>query len=121
MKNPAYENVCTGKTGHAESVEIIFDPDEVSYDELLNIFWSIHNPTTLNKQGADIGSQYRSAIFFHSEQQKKSAVESIRKLEKSCKFENKVVTEVKPASKFYKAEEYHQKYFKKHGTASCVV
>lgn len=115
LQNPTYEEVCTDKTGHAEAVEVDYDPDEISFEELLDIFWSNHNPTTLNRQGPDVGIQYRSAIFYHDEKQKEIAQNSKRSLEKSGKFDNPVVTEIVPAPTFYKAEEYHQKYFKKHG------
>ncbi|MDH5569568.1 MAG: peptide-methionine (S)-S-oxide reductase MsrA [Nitrosopumilus sp.] len=115
LPNPTYEEVCTDKTGHAEAVEVEYNPDEISYDELLEVFWNNHNPTTLNRQGPDIGHQYRSAIFFHNEEQKEIAEKSKQELEKSGRFENSIVTEIVPAPTFYKAEEYHQKYFKKHG------
>ncbi|BDQ30770.1 peptide-methionine (S)-S-oxide reductase [Nitrosopumilus zosterae] len=115
LPNPTYEEVCTDQTGHAEAVEVEFDPDEISYEELLDVFWNNHNPTTLNRQGPDVGHQYRSAIFVHNEEQKKIAEKSKQDLEKSGRFENPVVTEIVPAPTFYKAEEYHQKYFKKHG------
>ena len=114
LPNPTYEEVCTDKTGHAEAVEVEFDPDEISYDELLDVFWNNHNPTTLNRQGPDVGNQYRSAIFYHDEEQKKVAEKSKQVLEQSGKYENSIVTEIVPAPLFYKAEEYHQKYFKKH-------
>ena len=114
LPNPTYEEVCTDKTGHAEAVEVEFDPDEISYDELLDVFWNNHNPTTLNRQGPDVGNQYRSAIFYHDEEQKKVAEKSKQVLEQSGKHENSIVTEIVPAPLFYKAEEYHQKYFKKH-------
>jgi len=115
LPNPTYEEVCTDKTGHAEAVEVDYDPDEISFKELLDIFWSNHNPTTLNRQGPDVGIQYRSVIFYHDEKQKEIAQNSKHLLEKSGKFDNPIVTEIVPAPIFYKAEEYHQKYFKKHG------
>ena len=115
LANPTYEEVCTDKTGHAEAVEIEYDPEEISYEELLDVFWNNHNPTTLNRQGPDIGIQYRSSIFFHDESQKITAEKSKEKLDSSGKFENKIVTEIIPAPEFFKAEEYHQKYFQKHG------
>ena len=115
IPNPTYEEVCTDKTGHAEAVEVNYDPDEISFEELLDVFWSNHNPTTLNRQGPDVGIQYRSAIFYHDEKQKEIAENSKRSLEKSGKYDNPIVTEIVPAPTFYKAEEYHQKYFKKHG------
>lgn len=115
LPNPTYEEVCTDKTGHAEAVEVDYDPEEISFEELLDVFWSNHNPTTLNRQGPDIGIQYRSAIFYHDEKQKEIAESSKKTLENSGKFNDPIVTEIVPAPTFYKAEEYHQKYFKKHG------
>ena len=114
-KNPTYEDVCTDSTGHAEAVEVDYDPQEVSYEELLKIFWNNHNPTTLNRQGPDIGKQYRSAVFFHTAEQKKVAMEMKEKLNPIAreKFQSDIVTEIKPASDFYRAEEYHQQYFSK--------
>ncbi len=115
LPNPTYEEVCTDKTGHAEAVEVEYDPNEISYEELLDVFWNNHNPTTLNRQGPDVGIQYRSAIFYHDEDQKEIAEKSKQSLETSGRFENPVVTEIVPAPTFYRAEEYHQKYFKKQG------
>ena len=115
VDNPTYEQVCTDKTGHAEAVQVEYDPQKISYDELLNIFWNNHNPTTLNRQGFDIGIQYRSAIFYHDSSQEESAKKSKESLEKSGKFQNPIVTEIVPAPTFYKAENYHQKYFVKNG------
>ena len=115
LQNPTYEEVCTDKTGHAEAVEVEYDPDEISFEELLDVFWSNHNPTTLNRQGPDIGNQYRSAVFYHDKKQKEIAEKSKQILEKSGKFNDPIVTEIVPAPTFYKAEEYHQQYFKKHG------
>jgi peptide-methionine (S)-S-oxide reductase len=115
LTNPTYEEVCTDTTGHAEAVQVEYDPNEISYDELLKVFWSNHDPTSLNRQGPDIGKQYRSVIFFHDEEQKKIAQKSKEELEKSRKFQKRIVTEIVPAPAFYKAEEYHQKYFQKHG------
>ncbi len=115
LPNPTYEEVCTDKTGHVEAVQIEYDPNIISYEELLNLFWKNHDPTSLNRQGPDIGKQYRSAIFFHDEEQKKIARKSKEDLEQSGKFEKKIVTEIVPAPEFYEAEEYHQKYFQKHG------
>ena len=114
-KNPTYEDVCTDTTGHAEAVEVDYDPQEVSYEELLKIFWNNHNPTTLNRQGPDVGKQYRSAVFFHTPEQKKVAIEMKEKLNPIAreKFQSDIVTEIKPASDFYRAEEYHQQYFSK--------
>ena len=115
LPNPTYEEVCTDRTGHAEAVEVEYDPDEISFEELLDVFWTNHNPTTLNRQGPDVGIQYRSAIFYHDETQKEIAENSKHSLEKSEKYDSPIVTEIVPAPTFYKAEEYHQKYFKKHG------
>ncbi|MFH0801567.1 MAG: bifunctional methionine sulfoxide reductase B/A protein [bacterium] len=119
MKNPTYEDVCAGGTGHAEAVEVEYDPSIVSYEKLLDFFWKIHDPTTPNRQGPDVGSNYRSAIFYWNESQEKAALESKERLEKSGKFGRKIVTEIVPASEFYPAEEYHQKYDLKHGIKSC--
>jgi len=110
---------CTGTTGHAEAVEIKYDPDIVSYDDLLNVFWNTHVPTQLNRQGPDVGTQYRSAIFFHTKEQEKKAVKSKEELQNSGKFSSPVVTEIVPASEFYEAEEYHQRYLEKKGGDSC--
>lgn len=113
VPNPTYEQVCSGKTGHAEVVQIEFNPQKISYEKILEVFWENINPTQENGQFYDIGSQYRTAIFYHSEEQKKKAIESKKKLENSGKFKEKIVTEIVPASEFYPAEEYHQKYYKK--------
>jgi peptide-methionine (S)-S-oxide reductase len=118
-ENPTYKDVCTGKTGHAEAVELEFDPAKVTYDQLLGIFWQSHDPTTLNRQGPDVGTQYRSAIFFHDADQEAAAQASKRALEDGRVLKRPIVTEIKPASKFYRAEEYHQQYFEKQGIASC--
>jgi peptide-methionine (S)-S-oxide reductase len=117
-ENPTYEQVCSDSTGHAEAVRVKFDPKVVSYKELLDVFWKIHNPTTLNRQGPDIGSQYRSAIFYLDEKQKKEAEKSREKLQKSINA--KIVTEIVKASEFYRAEEYHQKYFLTH-KVHCAI
>jgi peptide-methionine (S)-S-oxide reductase len=111
VDNPSYRAVCTGTTGHAEVVQIRFDPNVVSYRDLLNVFFTIHDPTTLNRQGADIGTQYRSAIFYHNEEQKKIAEEAIRDLNAQKIWDNPIVTEVTELDKFYLAEDYHQEYF----------
>ncbi len=116
-KNPNYKEVCTDKTGHAEVVQLKYDPNEVSYEGLLDVFWNIHDPTTLNRQGPDIGSQYRSVIFYHNKKQEKLAKESKKK--ESAKYGRPIVTEIIPASEFCRAEEYHQKYHKKHGIKTC--
>ena len=121
MKNPTYKDICYNNTGHAEVVEIVFDPKVVSYENLLSVFWEIHNPTLLNRQGPDVGTQYRSAIFFHSKKQKMIAEKSKNDLENSKKFKNPIVTEITETSKFYKAEEYHQEYLKKNGLSSCHI
>ncbi len=121
MENPTYRDVCTGRTGHAEVVEIEYDPAHVSYEELLRVFWENHNPTELNRQGPDTGTQYRSAIFYHTEEQRKAAEESKRALEESGRFRRPVVTVIEPASAFYRAEEYHQQYLAKRGSASCHI
>ena len=115
LKNPTYEDVCTDKTGHVEVVQIIFDPLIIRYEDLLEVFWNIHDPSQLNKQGPDIGTQYKSVIFYHNEQQKKTAEKSKKVLEKSKKFKKSIVTEINAASKFFPAEEYHQHYLEKKG------
>jgi len=112
-KNPSYKDVCTNNTGHAEVVKVTFDPSIVSYEELLEIFWDIHDPTTLNRQGWDIGTQYRSAVFYNNEEQRLSAKKLKEKLEISGKYKRPIVTEIVPAAEYYKAEEYHQKYHEK--------
>lgn len=119
IKNPTYEDVCTDTTGHAEVVEVTFDPNKISYKELLTVFWDVHDPTTKNRQGPDIGNQYRSAIFYHTEEQKKQAEQSKKNLEKTGKYKKKIVTEITQATTFYPAEEYHQQYLQKHGLAAC--
>ncbi len=116
---PTYEQVCGHGTGHAEAVEVWFDPASVSYEQLLDTFWQIHNPTTRNRQGLDIGSQYRSAIFFHSPEQEAAA--SASRDREQLKRRRRIVTEIVPASAFYRAEEYHQRYFEKSGRAACAV
>ena len=112
--NPTYQQVCQGDTGHAEAVEIEFDPARVSFETLLETFWQSHDPTQLNRQGNDVGTQYRSAIFYHSEKQKKAAEAAIRTLDASGKYRKPIVTEVTPATAFYVAEDYHQEYFDNH-------
>ena len=114
MKNPSYEDVCTGSTGHAEVVQITYDANIISFEDLLTIYWNIHDPTQKNKQGLDIGSQYRSVIFYHTNSQRILAESSIKKLLMSRFKNKKIVTEIKPASTFYPAEDYHQKYIEKH-------
>jgi peptide-methionine (S)-S-oxide reductase len=120
FSNQTYEDVCTDKTGHAEAIQLRFDPREVSYEELLDLFWSIHDPTTKNRQGPDIGSQYRSTIFYHTAEQENIAKKSKQDLDDS-KFQNKIVTEIVPATTFYPAENYHQKYYQKSGGGSCYI
>jgi peptide-methionine (S)-S-oxide reductase len=115
FKEPTYEDLCTGTTGHAEVVEVDYYPAIVSYDELLKVFWEIHNPTTMNRQGLDIGTQYRSVIFFHNSEQRAAAEASKEKLQRNGHYKNPIVTEITPASEFYKAEEYHQQYCEKRG------
>ena len=121
FENPTYHDVCSHNTGHAEAIQVEYDPTQVSYEKLLEVFWSIHNPTTLNRQGPDIGSQYRSMIAFHTPEQEQIARNSKEVLEKPGRFKNKIVTEIVPASTFYKAEEYHQKYYMKMGGGSCYT
>jgi peptide-methionine (S)-S-oxide reductase len=121
FENPTYEDVCSGNSGHAEAIQIEFDPAIVLYEELLDVFWSIHDPTTMNRQGPDVGSQYRSMIAFHNSEQQEIARKSKESLERSGRLKNRIVTEIVPASTFYKAEEYHQKYYMKRGGGSCYV
>jgi peptide-methionine (S)-S-oxide reductase len=120
-KDPTYEQVCTDRTGHAESVLVEFDPALVTYDQLLEAFWAMHDPTTKDMQGPDVGSQYRSAVFYHSEEQKQRAFSSKEKLEESGRYRRPIVTEISPAQEFYPAEEYHQRYLEKHGRLSCGI
>jgi len=121
LDNPTYHDVCTGRTGHAEVLEVDFDPAQVSYDTLLNTFWENHDPTTPNRQGPDHGTQYRSAIFFHSPAQEAAASASKAAWDKSGRFKRPIVTEIVPAQTFYRAEEYHQQYLAKRGLAHCHV
>ncbi len=118
FESPSYEDVCSGRTGHAEVVQVEFDPKRVSYDELLNLFWDIHDPTTANRQGPDVGSQYRSAVFFHGPGQEAAARASKAREERSGRFGRPIVTEITPASTFHMAEDYHQQYLEKRGGAS---
>ena len=117
--NPTYKDVCSHTTGHAEVVQVTFDPRKISYDQLLDVFWQIHNPTQVNRQGPDVGTQYRSAIFVHSPEQQAIAEKSRAALAASGKFQRPIATEITTAGPFYRAEEYHQKYLEKHGAASC--
>ena len=119
LENPSYGDVHTGETGHAEVVQVEYETSQVSYEDLLEVFWRNHNPTTRNRQGPDVGSQYRSAIFYHDEKQKALAEGSKEKLEKSANYKSPIVTEITRASMFWRAEEYHQKYLEKHGLSSC--
>jgi peptide-methionine (S)-S-oxide reductase len=121
LENPTYEDVCTGRTGHAEVVQLTYDPDEVTYEKLLDVFWTSHNPTTKNRQGWDIGTQYRSAIFFHTPKQESIARQSKAAQQPHGLFRKEVVTEITPASVFYPAEEYHQQYLSKRGAAACHI
>ncbi len=118
-ENPTYKEVCTDATGHAEVVKVDYEPAEVSYDALLDVFWNCHNPTTRNRQGPDVGTQYRSAIFYGTPKQQQLAEASKRRLEESGKYPQPVVTEISPAPTFYRAEEYHQQYLEKRGESSC--
>ncbi len=120
-KNPSYGEVCTGRTGHAEAVQVEYDPARISYEGLLDLFWANHDPTTPNRQGPDVGAQYRSAIFFHNPQQEAAAIASKLQLEERGWYKNPIVTEIIPVSEFYRAEEYHQQYLEKKGQASCTV
>lgn len=119
MDNPTYQDVCTDRTGHAEVVQVEFDPEQVCYDELLNVFWNMHDPTTPDRQGPDVGRQYRSVIFFHTPEQERLARESKDKLQASGRYQRPIVTEIEPAASFWRAEEYHQRYMEKHGLGSC--
>lgn len=121
LDTPTYRDVCSGRTGHAESVEVSYDPERVSYDQLLTVFWETHNPTTLNRQGPDVGTQYRSAIFFRDAEQEAAARASKEKLQQSGKYSREIVTEITPAAKFWEAEDYHQQYFEKRGVTHCRV
>jgi len=113
--NPSYREVCTGRTGHAEAVQVTYNPDRIPYQELLDAFWNMHDPTQRNRQGPDVGSQYRSAIFYHDDEQRRAAERSKRELQRSGHVNGEVVTEIVPADDFYPAEEYHQRYHEKHG------
>ncbi|HYR69373.1 MAG TPA: peptide-methionine (S)-S-oxide reductase MsrA [Candidatus Dormibacteraeota bacterium] len=119
--DPTYEQVCSGRTGHAEAVEVTYDPTQVAYDDLLRVFWENHDPTTPNRQGPDVGEQYRSAIFFHSPEQEAAAKASVASLEAAKRFRRPIVTRIVPAGPFYRAEEYHQQYLEKRGQASCHI
>jgi peptide-methionine (S)-S-oxide reductase len=118
-ENPTYEEVCTDKTGHAEVVQVEYDPAQVSYEELLDVFWNCHDPTQLNRQGADVGTQYRSVIFYHTPEQKELAEASKAKMDQSGRWNKPIVTQIVEAGPFWKAEEYHQRYLQKRGLGSC--
>jgi peptide-methionine (S)-S-oxide reductase len=119
--DPTYEQVCSGRTGHVESVEVTYDPARVSFDDLLRVFWENHDPTTPNRQGPDVGEQYRSAIFTHSPEQEAAAKASVAALEAAKRFRRPIVTQIVPAGPFYRAEDYHQQYLEKRGQASCHI
>lgn len=120
-QNPTYRDVCTDQTGHAEVVEVEYDPEQVSYDQLLQVFWENHNPTTLNRQGPDVGTQYRSVIFYHTPEQQKEAEASKERMQSSDRYKRPIVTQVVPATPFYRAEEYHQRYLAKRGLSHCHI
>ena len=121
LENPTYKDVCSDRTGHAEAVQVTFDPARVSYEKLLDVFWQVHDPTQLNRQGPDHGRQYRSAIFFRSPEQEAAARASKAKLQASNLFSRPIVTEITPASTFWRAEEYHQRYLEKNGLPICHI
>lgn len=121
IENPTYEDVCADETGHAEVVQIEFDPANISYRQLLDVFWANHDPTTRNRQGPDVGRQYRSVVFYHSPEQKAEAEEAKSALEKTGRFRRPIVTEIEPATRFYRAEEYHQRYLEKRGMSHCAI
>ena len=121
VKNPSYELVCTGLTGHAEAVEVVYNPNEVTFEKLLDTFFELHDPTTLNRQGPDIGTQYRSAAYFSNDDEKQIIESKINTLNESGKFTSKIVTEIEPILDFYDAEEYHQDYYKKRGIDGCAI
>jgi len=120
-ENPTYKEVCTDRTGHAEAVEVEFDPAKVRYEDLLKVFWENHDPTQLNRQGPDWGTQYRSAIFFHTPEQQTAALASKESLEKARRYSKPIVTQIVPAVRFFPAEDYHQQYLEKRGMASCHI
>jgi peptide-methionine (S)-S-oxide reductase len=121
LNNPTYRDVCTDQTGHAEVIQVEYDPTMVTYDDLLKLFWKTHNPTTLNRQGPDVGSQYRSVIFYHTAEQESQARASKQNLERAGVYKHPIVTEIVPASEFWRAEEYHQQYLEKRGLAHCSL
>ncbi|NIR31370.1 MAG: peptide-methionine (S)-S-oxide reductase MsrA [Gammaproteobacteria bacterium] len=119
LQNPSYQDVCSGKTGHAESVRVEYDSARVTYEQLLDLFWNVHDPTQANRQGPDIGTQYRSVVFYHSPEQKAAAEASKQALERSGRHRGPIVTEIREAAAFYPAEDYHQQYLEKRGLATC--
>ncbi len=121
VENPTYKQVCAGNTGHAEVVQVEYDPEKVSYEQLLEVFWSVHDPTHVNRQGPDIGEQYRSAIFYHDEDQEAAARASKARLASSGKYTEPIVTQIVPAGEFYMAEDYHQQYLEKRGLRTCHI
>lgn len=121
MENPSYHDVCTDQTGHAEAVLVEYDPARISYEDLLKVFWENHDPTTLNRQGPDVGTQYRSAIFYHTPGQEAAARASKECLEQSGRYQKPIMTQIVPAAPFYRAEDYHQQYLEKRGQASCHI
>jgi len=121
VENPTYQQVCTDRTGHAEVVRVEYDPEKISYAQLLEAFWKLHDPTTLNRQGPDVGSQYRSVVFAHDEGQAREAEEMKRRLDESGSFPRPIVTEIATAGPFWRAEDYHQRYVQKHGGAGCHI
>jgi peptide-methionine (S)-S-oxide reductase len=123
VANPSYRDVCTGETGHAECVQIVYDSSKISFDELLEVFWQVHDPTTLNRQGADVGTQYRSVIFYHDDEQKQKSEKYKTELNKSGAYDNPIVTTLEPFTKFYTAENYHQEYYElnKNSNPYCSI
>ena len=121
LENPTYRDVCSGRTGHAEVVEVTYDSERLTFEDMLTVFWDNHNPTTLNRQGPDIGTQYRSTIFYHDEEQKMAALASKEERDRSGRYRSPIVTEITPASEFYEAEDYHQQYLEKRGLSSCHI
>ena len=121
LENPTYEDVCSHTTGHAEVVEVTYDPERVLYEQLIDVFWANHDPTQLNRQGWDVGDQYRSVVFFHDEEQRDAALRSKAELDASGRYRRPIVTQIEPAQTFHRAEDYHQRYLEKQGRASCTV
>jgi peptide-methionine (S)-S-oxide reductase len=121
LQNPTYKDVCSNETGHAEVVQVEYDPARTSYDSLLDLFWNSHDPTTRDRQGVDVGTQYRSVIFYHTPEQQRMAQASKERMQQSDRFKSPIVTHIAPATTFYRAEEYHQQYLEKRGLASCHI